>query len=384
MHIQVSDPYSCCGCTACYNICPKGAITMESDSLGFRYPFVNGENCIECGLCLKVCEFHSDYKRQDMKDLPLVYGCRNPSEKELAKSQSGGLAYEIGKIIIESGGIVYGVVMDSPYNATHSRCTSVDELDKTRYSKYIQSEVGNIFKDVQDDLKKGFKVLFVGTPCQVAGLKSFVSNGLHANLITIDIVCHAVPAPELWRGYCKEMEKKYGKIKKVVFRNKEKGWHSCFETFYFESKERPITKRTYWYLAFKHLIVRKCCSRCPYTNIHRVGDLTCGDFWGWENSHKEWNDNKGVSLAIINSEKGIELFNKTHFLKIESTIEECIQPQLDHPVLLSSSYDALVKDYQERGFSYIAKKYADWGWKIKIYNAVQLFLHYTLLGKLIH
>lgn len=388
--ISIIDKHQCCGCSACANICSQKAINMVADSMGFHYPVVDQKKCVECGLCLKVCDFHTKYKRNDLFEEPLVFGCRHKNEKELSKSQSGALAYALAEQFISEGGVVYGAVQKSLLIVEHCRCTTMKDIQKTRYSKYIQSITLNAFKEVKRDLLDKKNVLFFGTPCQVSGLRSFLGKKMQERLFTCDLVCHGVPSPAVWANYCEAIEKKTkGIMDSVIFRDKKLGWHSHSETFSFtkkNGKRATVTKQTFRKLFYSHLIVRSSCSVCPYTNLKRVGDITCGDFWGWEKYHPEWNDNKGVSLALINSDKGYSLFQKANIDVIKSKQDECIQPQLLGPITLSPLYDKFVKDFECKGFVYVAKKYADWGWKYRcliFVNLIKRFSGYNSLRKML-
>lgn len=366
MHIDITEQKKCCGCTACAQICPQKAIAMVPDCLGFNYPKVDVAKCIECGVCIKVCNFKSDYKRTGLYETPKVYGCRYSNETELLKSQSGALAYSLGEQFIRNGGIVYGAIMESVSEVSHCKCITISDLQKTRYSKYVQSNPKNTFTEVKDALKNDQKILYFGTPCQIAGLKSFLGNKQIDNLTTCDLVCHGVPSPSVWKEYCKVMEGKRGKkLDWVLFRDKRCGWHSHSETFKYKKSQREDTKNTFRKLFYDHLIVRESCSNCHFANTRRIGDITCGDFWGWEKFHAEWNDNKGVSLALINSDKGYKLFRGASLHVIPSNLNECIQPQLQYPIELSPLYMEFCKLFADKGFVYVAKKYADWGWKYK-------------------
>ena len=359
-HIIIEFPHQCCGCAACANICPKEAIQMKSDVLGFLYPQVDSDKCINCGACVKVCQFNKNYSRHKLYEEPIIYGCRHKDKTELIKSQSGALAFALGEAFINSGGVVYGAIMDMSLRVTHKKCSNLEELQRTRLSKYIQSDISDVYKEIKSGLCKKEKILFIGTPCQVAGLKSFIGPTLIEHLTTCDLVCHAVPSPAIWKDYYLCMEKR-GHINEVVFRDKHYGWHSHKETFKYVNG-RIVSRETFRMLFYNHLSVRESCSKCPFTNIYRVGDITCGDFWGWEKYHAEWNDNEGVSLAMINSDKGADLFSKANLISIKSNKNECLQPQLISPIELSSSRNSFVKDYSRYGFEYVAKKHADWGW----------------------
>ena len=372
MHVQSKNSIDCCGCSACANACPKDAISMKPDEMGFRYPVVDEDKCIDCGLCDKVCDFNSNYKRDHMFEHPLVYGCRHKNISELEYSQSGALSFALAEVFINDGGVVYGAMLKGSSEVIHRRCVSIDDLQTIRYSKYIQSNPQDSFKEVKLSLAKGEKVLYFGTPCQIAGLKSYIGKQNREMLWTADLVCHAVPSPQIWKDYVEYISKKY-KIEpeETRFRNKKYGWHSHFESF--RGGKRFLKKKTFRELFYFHLVVRPSCSNCPYTNYSRVGDVTCGDFWGWEKAHKVWNDNKGVSLALINSEKGQNLFESANLSYIESSEDECLQPQLRGPIELHPLYKSFVQDYKRNGFLYVAEKYSDLGWRYYV-NAIKCFV----------
>lgn len=362
--LKIDNPADCCGCTACASICVHDAIVMKPDVLGFLYPKVDKEKCIDCGLCEKVCQFKKGYNRYQNFENPQVIALRSKDVKDLRLSQSGSAFYLLAHNFIEQGGVVYGAGYESVYKVKHKRIDTIEGLQELRGSKYTQSDICGIFKQVKDDLKLGNKVLFSGTPCQVAGLRSFVGKKYAEKLYTIDLVCHAVPSPKIWEEYVKWVEEKYGeKIVKVNFRNKKFGWHSHFETFLTATRE--IKRNTFrFFFFYKHLSVRTSCSNCSFTNLKRIGDVTVGDFWGWEKFHKDWNDNLGVSLVMLNSQKGCNLFqaisNKVFYLKSNSS--ECMQPQLSEPIQIDSLQNEFIDDFKNKGLDYIMhkKKYFKW------------------------
>lgn len=233
--IQIKNKDDCCGCTACASICPKDAITMEPDALGFKYPKVDLEKCIDCGLCEKVCAFNDNYDKSLNLPQPDAYAARHKDMHEIETSRSGAAFIAISDRILEKGGVVYGAGFADHFRVVHKRATTKEERDEFKGSKYVQSDLTGVFRQVKKDLKEGLTVLFSGTPCQTSGLASYVGKKLRENLILVDIVCHGVPGPYMWRDYLDYLEKKQGsKICLVNFRDKQEyGWTAHKETFKF-------------------------------------------------------------------------------------------------------------------------------------------------------
>lgn len=373
--ITINKKTDCCGCTACSAVCAHNAIKMQSDKFGFIYPVVDVDRCIECGLCEKVCQFHNDYKRYNNFEEPLVFALRHKEQSQLMRSQSGGAFFGIAQYILNSGGVIYGAAFSDEWKVKHLKAVNTDQLEELRMSKYVQSDMRGVFIKIRNDLKQGNKVLFSGTPCQVAGLKSFLSHKLHENLFCVDIVCHGVPSPKIWEDYIHYLEKHYkSKIIKACFRDKRFGWHGAKETFKFKNGNE-IMRETSNRLYFQGLSMRESCSQCKYTNFKRVGDISVGDFWGIPKDSPYEKDGKGLSLLLVNSEKGYRLFKsvKDKFIVEQSSLTECMQPQLQYPSKLSPLHKKFVKDYEDKGFLYIAKKYGDIGWRFYVRNTKSKF-----------
>ena len=348
---------NCCGCNACYSICPANAITMQADTFGFMYPSINNEKCIDCGLCEKVCQFKSDYSTFDTNK-PQIFALRNKDTNQLLKSQSGGAFWTIAHSFINNKGVVYGVGYGENFKIIHKRVDNVNDLEELRGSKYVQSEIGETFKDVLHDLKKGEKVLFSGTSCQIANLKSYIGNKWRHNLFTIDIICHGVPSPYVWSDFITYIEKKKNNnIISVNFRDKTKGWENCVSSFKF--KDNIYYTKEYSKIFYSKLFLRECCYICPFTNFNRVSDITIGDFWGWEKQSNLFNDNKGVSLLLVNSPKGHLLVNsvKDKVYLIEKDKDSCLQKNLKEPTYRNPLRTKIETDYYSKGFDFVYNKY---------------------------
>lgn len=377
MHINIIDKSDCCGCTACESVCPKDAISMTCDNLGFRYPIVNENLCINCEKCIKVCKFGPNNTRFSNFDAPEVYAIRCKDEYELTKSQSGGAFYVLSEYILKNHGLIYGAIMSSDFTVFHTKADNRYDRNRMRGSKYVQSDLSGVFRDIKNELKNDKKVLFVGTPCQVSGLRSYIGEKNDSNLYTIDLVCHGVPSPKAWKDYLEYLENKYkGKVQKVSFRDKKFGWKNAKESYIINHKE--VTTTSFLDLYFLHCLLRDCCSSCPFTNFNRIGDLTIGDFWGWDKKHKEYNDNKGISLLLINSEKGRFLFNniKSEVYYIQSNLEDSKQNALSHPTAHNKLREQFLNEYSLHGFKYVIKKYTQEGWRLRWKTKIAKLLHY--------
>lgn len=299
----------CCGCEGCRSICPTTAISMTTNSDGFILPEVNSSICIECGICEKVCPmYHSDDILPDNNGN--AYASINNNVHELKESSSGGIFSIIADYILEKGGIVCGAAFDEQFKLRHILIEEKSDLINLRGSKYLQSTIGNIYTDIRQLLNSGKLVYFVGTGCQVAGLRLFLRKE-YTNLFTSDILCHGVPPQSVFNEVIKEVEtKNNGKIEKYLFRDKSVwGWScSSSSSIRIGSKlkylgNEPI-QQAYFNAFIKAVNYRESCYVCPYAQSHRPGDITLGDFWGIEKCISIPNIRDGVSAILVNSHKG--------------------------------------------------------------------------------
>ena len=370
--IQVTDKSHCCGCTACACICTHDAITMQPDALGFLYPVVDKDKCVECGLCEKVCAFNDHYDTSLNLPQPDAYAARHKDMQEVETSRSGAAFIAISDYVLENGGVVYGAGYTDPFRVAHKRAATKEERDGFKGSKYVQSDLDHVFRQIKKDLKDGLTVLFSGTPCQTAGLNSYIGNKLRENLILADIVCHGVPGPYLWRDCIAYLEKKQGdRICRVDFRDKQKyGWATHHETFKFVNGEEMNFAR----LFYQHIMFRHSCGICHYANTKRPSDITLADFWGWEKTDPDINkDDKGVSLILVNTEKGRKIFDsvKDSMTVVPAKLEDCLQPNLQHPSIIHPKRMSFERDYQCRGFEYVMGKYIKENYTINIQKIVE-------------
>lgn len=313
---------TCCGCTACYAICPKGAITMQEDSEGFKYPAIDKSKCIDCGLCCKVCPL--DKKLENVIAPAASFACTAKDENFAKQSSSGGVFPLLANMFAKQQAVIYGVAFDNNWKVKHIRVNDIDELKKLYTSKYVQSDMGDSFKQVKHDLDIGKEVLFAGTPCQVAGLKSYLSKEYN-NLTTVDFICHGVPSPAVWRSYIKEKAVNLNsKIIDISFRNKKDGWKNF--GFMFKTRDgNEIYERAgdniYMQGFLKDLYLRPSCYDCKFKTLNRASDITLADFWGVEKMLPEMETAKGVSLCWASSKKGknilIEVLEQTVYKKVD-------------------------------------------------------------------
>lgn len=365
----IKDLHDCCGCTACEFVCGHSAIQMLPDKEGFLYPEINQDLCVDCGLCKKVCTFQNGYDTPQNFEEPKAFAVRHKNLAELETSRSGGMFVAISDYVIENGGSVYGTGFTDGFRVIHKRAKSQLERNEFRGSKYVQSDLSDVFLQVKADLKAGLMVLFTSTPCHTSGLYAFLKNVNIEKLFVCDIICHGVPSPMIWNDYLSYIETKYkDQVTKVDFRDKECGWSAHSESFEF-AKRKKIISQTYTHLFYQNIMLRPACEHCKYTNLRRPSDITLADFWGWEKVSTTFNaDNKGVSLVFVNTPKGETIFNliSDKIEYIESSLEDCMQPNLLHPSKISPLRILFWADYQKKGFVFVAKKYGNLGMKSRV------------------
>lgn len=307
--IHIREKQDCCGCHACASICPKQCIVIQEDEQGFLYPNVEQSTCIDCGLCEKVCPVLNQVEER----VPLeVYAAKNPDEQIRRESSSGGIFTLLAEQTIDAGGVVFGVRWNEHFEAIHDYTESKEGLAAFRGSKYVQSRVGDTFKQTEQFLKQDRKVLYSGTPCQIAGLKKFLKKE-YDNLLTVDITCHAVPSPLIWREYLEEYKtkKKITSINSINFRDKTFGWEGYyFSISYINKHNQDVTKKqphgdNVYYKGFlNHLYLRPSCYSCCAKGGRSGSDILLGDCWGIDSLRKDYNDNKGCSIVCVYTPKG--------------------------------------------------------------------------------
>lgn len=357
----------CCGCTACEQICNVEAIKMLSDSEGFRYPLIDENICIDCGLCVKICPLKENFKYNNDLISPLVYAVKHQSDEIRLQSTSGGAFTALYEYFTENKGVVYGVGFDKNNNfeVKHRRATTQIECEEFRGSKYVQSNLNDVFLNVKKDLKGGLSVLFVGTPCQTAGLSSFLGSK-YSSLLLIDIVCHAVPSPLIWKEHICYIQNKYSSnIADYQCRSKINGWRGHIEKIRFENGNviyKNKLSQNHASIFHSRLANRLSCSYCKFTSYKRPSDITIADYWGIENINEKFNDNIGISLLLANTSKGVDYFKQVsnHLTYFESTIDDAFKNNHHSPSKENPKREEFWNDYYNKGYEFVLKKYADY------------------------
>lgn len=346
--IDIIDKKQCCGCGSCVQKCPKQCISLQEDSEGFLYPKVDKVECVDCGLCTKVCPLLN----QSSKIKPLkVLAAKNTDEKERMDSTSGGVFLPLAKEIIAQGGVVFGAVYDECWEVHHVFAEKIEDVYPMMGSKYVQSRIENTYEEAENFLKQGREVMFVGTPCQIAGLRTFLRNKEYPNLLTVDFVCHGVPSTGVWRRYLAETYSGYNAKSKqsrlqaaagknsvlysslnatspigdIKFRDKtESGWKK-FRFVVLKKSALKADKNSvlssdihYQNIYMKgfltNIYLRPSCYDCKCKNGANHCDLSLADFWGINTVNPSFDDDKGVSLVLVFSEKGNSILER---LKLE-------------------------------------------------------------------
>lgn len=362
----MAEPYfskeNCCGCTACVNVCPRGAIRMTEDLRGFPYPFVSERLCTGCGRCRRACPAGREIHVPGRLPQPKVFALKHKSVETRLQSSSGAAFTAFSDAILREGGVVYGALLDENFKVCHARAETPRERDRFRGSKYAQSRLENTFNELKNDLTAGRKVLFTGVPCQCAGLYAALAGEKFAgDLIVCDIVCHGVGSPRILADYLTSLQNTlHSKILELKFRCKPMGWRKSVTTVRMQNgKLTALPDDTFSRLFQQNMILRDSCHHCQYTRLRRSSDITIGDFWGIENCLPEFEDDKGVSLVLLNTKKGRALFESvlnTVTVRPCKT-ESCRQPSLTRPCAPPPDREAFWNEYRRAGFDRAVRKY---------------------------
>lgn len=337
---MIRVPFNCTGCRACVSICPKTCIVMKENREGFLFPMINNTECIQCNLCDNVCPVAHV---PEINKGTVAYAIKNRSQNERSKSTSGGIFSLLAEYVLDKDGIVLGAAYDSDFSVRHIAVSDRKELSLLQGAKYIQSVIGTSFQGVKRELKKGRIVLFSGTPCQCAGLKSFLGKD-YDNLITVDIICHGVPSPKVWQAYVDYRSEKENNGKrpiKINMRSKASGWSHYGYSTEFDYGNGKVSRihnsQDLFMKAFVgNICLRDSCSDCKAKGVERCTDFTLGDYWGIWNQHPELDDNKGTSVVFVHSQKGQEILEQLSD-KIDCLEVSTEDAYRENPSLVNSS-----------------------------------------------
>ena len=365
-NIEKLEKNQCCGCSSCKQKCPKDAIQMVENEEGFLYPVIDKEKCINCGLCIKACPQFKNIESLDEK-YPKAFAMRNKNKNELANSSSGGIFSVLADYVIDSNGEVFGAAYGDNFSVNHIKVSKKDELNILRGSKYVQSNINNTYKEAEQALKEEKKVLFSGTPCQIAGLKSYLGKD-YDNLLTVDIVCHGVPSQKLFKKYIEYLSDKFNSsVVEYNFRSKEKhGWGlvSKIKTEDGKIRFREPDFDPYYSNFLDSTIYRENCYKCHYTNYDRVADITLADYWGINDLQPDFFKEEGNSLILINSKKGEEILEqvKNNIELVNTDLEKAARYNMNlkepskRPAVRDEIYDNIdkksAKDYIKSELKY--------------------------------
>ena len=367
--IEIIEKEQCCGCNACGDICPKGAISFPKDYEGFWYPKVDEKLCINCNLCKNICPIlKSEELRNVNNSVPECYVAEHKSVDVIFSSTTGGMFSAAAEVMYSQKGYVGGAIHNDDWTVSEYISNKKEDLKLLRRSKDLQSFSEGFYKKVKKILDNGDKVLVCGVPCQIAALKSFLGRD-YTNLITIDLVCLGVNSPKVWLKYIESIEKKYGsKIEWTENKSKEYGWKNLTQKFVFENGTEAFdTVKTSNFIkgfVHSHLYCRPSCYNCRFKGFPRIADISIGDFWGIEKHDKKYSKNIGTSLVMVNSTKGSEYFDK---MKKRINFEQVpIEWALDgNPALVNSisksniDREAFFADIDKIPFDDLVKKYSE-------------------------
>lgn len=372
-HICIDEKSDCCGCTACKNICPKGAIEMVEDSEGFKYPQINKDKCIDCGLCKKVCPILNNKK--EVKHEQDGYVINNKDNQVRKESTSGGAFSAIANYVISKGGYVFGAAFEKDFTVTHQCVDNEKDLAKFRNSKYVQSSPEDTFKKVKELLKDNKLVCYSGTPCQIEGLRSYLQKD-YENLILVDVVCRAVPSPKLLRvylNYIKENKLNNEDIERVAFRDKNKyGYKYTLMTVKSKNNiyQEGIDTDPYLRAFFTGLAIRPSCENCKFKKQYRISDFTMWDCFNVEKFDKKLDDNIGTTRLLVQSEKGRKIFEEIkeniNYTKIENSVLIRGSRELINTTHNNPGRTKFFEDFNNMSYEDINKKYFPNTFKVKL------------------
>lgn len=382
--IEIKEKKDCVGCYACENTCPENCISMTSDNEGFWYPKVDYDQCIKCGKCIEVCPI---INKITVKNNPTSYACINKDEPIRLQSSSGGVFTLLAEQVIADGGVIFGAGFNKNFEVEHSYVEIKEDIEKFRGSKYVQSKIGKTYKQARVFLRSGRRVLFTGTPCQIGGLKSYLKQP-YENLLCLDIICHGVPSPYIWKKYVVYQENRVGSpTRRIAFRQKNEGWKRFSVSFLFKNNteyRQTLDKDLYMKAFLKNICLRPSCYACEFKTLHRQSDITLADFWGIQHILPEMDDDKGTSLIFVNSEAGQDMVEqiKNNILWQEVDINEAVKynSAAIKSVESNPKREKFFEELDKNFFDEVVKKYCSHSLLVRIKRKAKLTI-YVVLNK---
>ncbi len=354
----LADQTHCTGCSACAAVCPRDAISMVRDKEGFPFPAVDPEKCVQCGACTNTCPM---LRTREPKPIPAAFAAWNREADVRRDSTSGGAFSALADYVLEGGGVVFGAALDGQQHLRHIACFRKEDLWRLRGAKYVQSDLEGVFREVKKCLETR-QVLFSGTPCQVDGLYHYLKDRPE-NLTTCDLVCQGVPSPGVWEDMARLIEKKRGReLQTVRFRNKVEGWKNSHLTAVYDDgtvDTRPLFQTEYGRAFGRALFLRPCCYRCPYACMNRPGDFTLGDLWGLRPDELPEQQQKGVSLLLVNTPHGSHVFDQLRLSRQPFPVERAIagNPRLASPIAQPTDRSAFFAAYALEPFDQVVRRF---------------------------
>lgn len=339
---------------------------MKADPMGFLYPEIDKELCTGCGACERACTFRGKAVTNGTRPIA-AYAVRHSDDREIDRSQSGGAFAALSDSVLSEGGVVYGAGYGEGLYVRHSRAVTASGRDKFRGSKYVQSDMGDIYSAIREDLRDGLTVLFTGTPCQTAAVREITGKLPSGKLILVDLICHGVASPQMWSDYLHYLERRHGgEIVSAKFRDKKFGWHSHRESFTF-SDGRTLYPQ---FLVYAPMFMRPSCGGCKYSTLVRCGDITIGDYWGVEKVFPDFEtENRGCSLMLCNTPTGLFLMEKVKPMVAWREVEDMadvLQPNLTEGTRLPERHGEFAQYYSEHGFRKAMAHFDYLGWRSRL------------------
>lgn len=384
--ITIVNKIECCGCEACVNACPKNCIRMVSDEEGFLYPKVNSESCIQCGLCERVCPVINYTARQgnDAQEACLL---QHKDESICSQSTAGGAFTGIATYVLEKGGIVFGVEMTERYEVRHTSVETVEELNKFRNSKYVQSRIGNVYQQVKKELKSGRWVCFSGTPCQIEGLRHYLNKD-YEKLVLVDVVCRAVPSPGIWKKYINYESKQKGAFLSIRFRDKALGYQ--YSTMALKNRNGKtfrggIESQPWLRMFFSGMIIRPSCTDCKFRSRYRNSDFTIWDCFNTYSLDRTFDEDRGTTRMLIHTEKAKDIFKEIQNNYICKALSAGmavagVQEMVSSPAPNKRKAEFMM-DLQSESMDMLLNKYFPMSGKVKAKKTLRLILNRVGLDK---